>query len=98
MKNRSVLQLTVNNHAGVMSHVCGLFSRRAYNLEGILVLPIESDEGKHSRMWLLVNEGEKLDQVISQTRKLMDVLTLECTEYKGSVFEDMLDDHALKAV
>jgi acetolactate synthase-1/3 small subunit len=30
---RTVLELDVNNHAGVMSHVVGLFSRRAYNVE-----------------------------------------------------------------
>ena len=37
---RTVLELEVNNHAGVMSHVVGLFSRRAYNVEGILCLPV----------------------------------------------------------
>lgn len=33
---RAVLEIDVNNHAGVMSHVVGLFSRRAYNVDGIL--------------------------------------------------------------
>ena len=37
---RAVLEIDVNNHAGVMSHVVGLFSRRAYNVEGILVMPV----------------------------------------------------------
>ncbi|HRE16534.1 MAG TPA: acetolactate synthase isozyme 1 small subunit, partial [Rhodocyclaceae bacterium] len=37
---RAVLELEVNNHAGVMSHVVGLFSRRAYNVEGIVVMPV----------------------------------------------------------
>ena len=53
---RTVLELDVNNHAGVMSHVVGLFSRRAYNVEGILVMPVGS--GVTSRIWLLVNEDE----------------------------------------
>jgi acetolactate synthase-1/3 small subunit len=66
-----VLELTVNNHPGVMSHVCGLFSRRAYNVEKILCLPDE--EGRLSRMWLQVNEEEKLDQVVKQLQKLADV-------------------------
>ncbi len=71
-KSRSiVLELTVNNHPGVMSHVCGLFSRRAYNVEKILCLPDE--EGRLSRMWLQVNEEEKLDQVVKQLQKLADV-------------------------
>jgi len=66
-----VLELTVNNHPGVMSHICGLFSRRAYNLEKILCFPDE--ESRLSRMWLQVNEEEKLDQVVKQLQKLADV-------------------------
>jgi acetolactate synthase I/III small subunit len=66
-----VLQLTVNNHPGVMSHICGMFSRRAYNLEKILCLP--DKEGRLSRMWLQVDEEEKLDQVVKQLQKLADV-------------------------
>lgn len=84
---KSVLRLTVNNHPGVMSHVCGLFARRSYNLEGIMVRPIADTGGKKSRMWLLLNEEEKLEQVISQTEKLVDVLTIEKHELAGSVFE-----------
>ena len=38
--SRAVLEIDVNNHPGVMSHVVGLFSRRAYNVEGILCLPV----------------------------------------------------------
>ena len=37
---RAVLELDVNNHAGVMSHVVSMFSRRAYNVEGILCMPV----------------------------------------------------------
>jgi acetolactate synthase I/III small subunit len=66
-----VLELTVNNHPGVMSHICGLFSRRAYNLEKILCFPDKG--GKQSRMWLQVNEEKKLDQIVKQLQKLADV-------------------------
>ena len=71
---RRVLELDVNNHAGVMSHVVGLFSRRAYNVEGILVMPVGS--GETSRIWLLVNEDERLDQMVKQIEKLEDVLAV----------------------
>ena len=71
---RTVLELTVNNHPGVMSHVCGLFARRAYNVEGILCMPI--GDGTCSRIWLLVNEDARLDQMIKQTGKLHDVRTV----------------------
>lgn len=91
---KSVLQLTVRNHPGVMSHVCGLFARRAYNLEGIVCLPV--DNGETSRMLLLVNEDEKLDQVISQTRKLVDVIDIiHQTDISRTVFNS-LSGEALK--
>ncbi len=73
-RGRAVLELTVRNHPGVMSHVCGLFSRRAYNLEGILCMPIGS--GEQSRIWLLVDEDQRLDQVVRQVEKLADVLAV----------------------
>lgn len=67
-----VLELTVNNHPGVMSHICGLFSRRAYNVEGILCMPIGT--GEQSRIWLRVNVDRRLEQMIRELFKLEDVL------------------------
>ncbi|VYU13015.1 acetolactate synthase small subunit [Metakosakonia massiliensis] len=66
-----ILELTVRNHPGVMTHVCGLFARRAFNVEGILCLPIK--ESEQSRIWLLVNDDQRLEQMISQIEKLEDV-------------------------
>nr|CAA6819888.1 MAG: Acetolactate synthase small subunit (EC [uncultured Thiotrichaceae bacterium] len=86
--NQSVLRLTVKNHPGVMSHVCGLFTRRSYNLEGIMVRPLQRTKSEHSRMWLLVNEEDKLEQIISQTSKLVDVMDVEQHAVAGSVFEE----------
>jgi acetolactate synthase I/III small subunit len=71
---RTVLELTVNNHPGVMSHVCGLFARRAYNVEGILCMPF--GDGARSRIWLLVAEDRRLDQVVKQVLKLEDVINV----------------------
>jgi acetolactate synthase-1/3 small subunit len=67
-----VLELTVNNHPGVMSHICGLFSRRAYNVEGILCMPIGT--GEQSRIWLRVQVDRRLEQMIRELFKLEDVL------------------------
>ena len=82
--SRTVLELDVNNHAGVMSHVVGLFSRRAYNVEGILVMPVGS--GVTSRIWLLVNEDERLDQMVKQIEKLEDVLAVRRPGAEQEVF------------
>lgn len=71
---KAVLELTVNNHPGVMSHVCGLFARRAFNVEGILCMPV--GEGATSRIWLLVNEDGRLAQMEKQLDKLEDVIAV----------------------
>src|SRR5215471_20855599 len=70
----AVVRLVVRNHAGVMSHVCGLFARRSFNVDSILCLPI--DDGARSVILLLVNEDERLEQMIRQLGKLEDVLTI----------------------
>lgn len=81
----AAIHLTVNNHPGVMSHVCGMFARRAYNLEGILVTP-EKDPATCC-MWLLVSEDGRLEQILSQVRKLHDVLAVEACKTDSSAFE-----------
>lgn len=84
-KNYLVVELIVNNHPGVMSHITGLFARRSFNLEGILCGPL-ADSSKSS-MYLLVNNDELLDQVVKQLQKLYDVLEVNVKEdYDYSVF------------
>ena len=82
---QTVLELDVNNHAGVMSHIVGLFSRRAYNVEGILCMPVGS--GTTSRIWLTVNEDARLDQMVKQLEKLEDVRTVCRHGAEHEVFE-----------
>ena len=85
MKNNNIIELTVQNHPGVMSHVTGLFSRRGYNMEGILCSQI--GDGTLSRMYLLVEEKEQLEQIMQQLRKLNDVLDVNLrTDYDHTVF------------
>ena len=86
-ENQSLLQLIVNNHPGVLSHICGLFARRSYNLEGVMIRPIAGSSSHKSCVWLLVNEVEKLPQLIRQTEKLIDVITVEQHDMKESIFE-----------
>lgn len=67
----TVLELTVRNHPGVMSHISGLFARRGFNLDGIVCAPV--GDASESRMWLHVRENARLDQVIKQIERLIDV-------------------------
>jgi len=68
------IELRVRNHPGAMSHITGLFARRAFNLEAIVCAPREDDAGATSRMLLLVADGPQLPQVERQLLKLHDVL------------------------
>ena len=88
-QTQAVLELDVNNHAGVMSHIVGLFSRRAYNVEGILCMPVA--DGTHSRIWLLVCEDSRLEQMIRQLEKLEDVLGVRRHGAEHEVFERLED-------
>lgn len=83
--NCSTIHLTVKNHPGVMSHVCGLFARRAFNLEGILVAPEKG--GATCCMWLLVNGDARLEQIVAQVRKLHDVLSVDTRRSGRGDFE-----------
>ena len=84
---RAVLEIDVNNHAGVMSHVVGLFSRRSYNVEGILCLPV--GDGRQSHIWLLVNEDQRLAQMMKQVGKLEDVMAIRRHNADHAVFQDL---------
>ncbi len=84
---RAVLEIDVANHPGVMSHVVGLFSRRAYNVEGILCLPV--GDGRQSRIWLLVNEDARLAQMIRQAEKLEDVIGVRRHNADHAVFSEL---------
>ena len=70
----AVLDLRVRNHPGTMSHITGLFARRGFNLEAIVCVPV--DDGRESRMLLLLADEPRLDQVERQLAKLYDVLAL----------------------
>jgi acetolactate synthase-1/3 small subunit len=85
--NHMVLELTVNNHPGVMSHICGLFARRAFNLSGILCMPLQGN--RQSRIWLLVEDGDKVDQIVKQVAKLEDVLEVRNQMPERQVFLEL---------
>ena len=70
----AVLRLVVRNHPGVLSHVSGLFARRAFNVDGILCLPI--GDGARSAILLLVRADDRLEQLVRQLAKLEDVLEI----------------------
>ncbi len=88
-----LVELLLRNHPGVMSHITGLFARRAFNLEGILCTQI--GDGSTSKMFLLVKNDFALEQIIKQLEKLYDVLEVSLhQDYYYSIFQNL--DKVLK--
>lgn len=71
----AVLELSVRNHPGTMSHVTGLFARRAFNLEAIACAPV--GDGRTSTILLLVADEPRLAQLERELAKLYDVLAVK---------------------
>ena len=83
--SKPIIELYVKNHPGVMSHITGLFSRRAFNLEAILCSAI--NDGSASRMFLMVNEDKRLAQLMKELEKLHDVSKVDLRDdVDNSVF------------
>ena len=81
---RHTLSVLVENRPGVLARIAGLFARRAFNVEGILCLPIQDSD--KSRIWLLVNDDQRLEQMISQIDKLEDVVKVARNQSDPSMF------------
>ncbi|MBT3350349.1 MAG: acetolactate synthase small subunit [Nitrospinaceae bacterium] len=86
---RQVFSILVNNHAGVLSHVSGLFARRGYNIESIAAGPTEDEEVTRI-MIVAFGEEDKLEQITRQLRKLYDVREVNKLSYNRSVTRELV--------
>jgi len=76
-----VVSTLVENRAGTLSRVSGLFSRRGFNIDSLTVG--ETDNPSISRMTIAVTGEERiLEQIIKQLEKLVDVIAVK--ELDGS--------------
>jgi len=73
---KHVLSALVKNHSGVLSHIAGMFSRRAFNIDSLTVG--ETIDPNLSRTTIVVSgDDEVIEQVKKQLRKLIDVVHVE---------------------
>ena len=73
---RHIISILLENEAGALSRVAGLFSARAYNIESLTVAP--TDDPSLSRMTLVTTGTDDIvEQVCKQLNKLVDVVKLE---------------------
>ena len=72
---RHTISILLENTAGALSRVAGLFSARAYNIESLSVAPTE--DPTVSRLTLVTRGSpEMIEQITKQLNKLVDVIRL----------------------
>jgi len=72
---RHIISILMENEAGALSRVAGLFSARGYNIESLTVAPTE--DASLSRMTLVTRGSDEIiEQITKQLNKLVDVVKL----------------------
>ena len=72
---RHIISILMENEAGALSRVVGLFSARGYNIESLTVAPTE--DPTVSRMTLVTRGSDDIiEQITKQLNKLIEVVKL----------------------
>lgn len=72
---RHIISILMENEAGALSRVAGLFSARGYNIESLTVAPTE--DVTLSRMTIVTSGSEDvIEQIVKQLNKLIDVVKI----------------------
>ena len=72
---RHIISLLMENEAGALSRVAGLFSARGYNIESLSVAPTE--DLTMSRMTIVTSGSDDvIEQINKQLNKLVDVIAV----------------------
>ena len=84
-----ILSVLVENKAGVLARVAGLFSRRGFNIFSLAVAP--TDDARFSRLTIVVDvESAPLEQVIQQLDKLVNVVSISQLAPEAAVERELL--------
>jgi len=72
---RRIISVLLENEAGALSRVVGLFAQRSYNIESLTVAP--TDDATLSRLTLTTLASDKqVEQITKQLNKLIEVVKL----------------------
>lgn len=86
--NKKVFQILVDNTAGVLSRISGLFSRRGYSIETITA-GVTADP-RFSRITIVASgDDDVLDQIEKQVNKLEDVRSIKELKPEESVYREL---------
>ncbi|HEX4563760.1 MAG TPA: acetolactate synthase small subunit [Solirubrobacteraceae bacterium] len=85
---KHVLSILVENKAGVLTRIAGLFARRGFNIDTLSVGP--TDDAQISRITLTVDGAlHPIDQVTKQLHKLVNVLKIRDLEPSDTVAREL---------
>ena len=88
MSARRTIAVLVNDQPGVLQRVAGLFGRRGFNIDSITVG--SSEEPGLSRMIIVTTcDDRKLDQILKQLDKLIDVIQVEWLDARPMVAREL---------
>ena len=84
-----ILSVLVENHAGVLSRVVGLFSARGFNIRSLAVG--ETEDATISRITLVAEGDQKtIEQIKKQLNKLIDVIKVQDLSEEGFVDRELM--------
>lgn len=84
-----ILSVLVENRAGVLTRVAGLFARRGFNIHSLAVAPTE--DPARSRISIVVDVASTpLEQVIKQLDKLINVIEIHELAPEAAVQRELL--------
>ncbi|NLF35770.1 MAG: acetolactate synthase small subunit [Clostridiaceae bacterium] len=88
-KEQFILSVLVANHAGVLTRISGLFSRRNYNIDSLNVAVTE--DANLSRMTIIARGDEATrQQIAKQLSKLHDVKKIDILPPENTVLREHL--------
>ncbi|MCL4470374.1 MAG: acetolactate synthase small subunit [Sulfuricella sp.] len=86
---RHIISLLMENEAGALSRVAGLFSARGYNIESLTVAPTEDET--LSRMTIVTRGSDDvIEQITKQLNKLIDVVKVVDLSEAGHIERELM--------
>ena len=85
-----LLAVLVDNKPGVLTHVAGLISRRAFNIESISAGYTEEPDVTRINIVVSVEDEQELSQVVNQLQKLIDVIKIVNLTLEDSIERELV--------
>jgi acetolactate synthase-1/3 small subunit len=80
----------VENKAGVLARIAGLFARRGFNIYSLAVAPAEGN-ARFSRVTIVVDaESAPLEQIVGQLDKLVNVVAIKDLAPRDALERELL--------